>query len=77
MNKKKKINIVDTLDRIDFYQRGTQFVKIGNEAVQKAQEENRKLGIPSVYGRNGKIYFELPDGTITTESPWDSIKPKK
>jgi len=76
MTSHKKDNIVNALDNLELYQKVVQFTKIGNEAVHKAQEENRKLGIPSVYGRNGKVYFELPDGTITTESPWDSIKPK-
>ena len=51
-----------------------EFIQIGNKAVHEAQEENRKLGIPNVYGRNGKIYFEMPDGTITTESPWDKLE---
>lgn len=77
MKSNKKDNIVNALDNLELYQRVIQFTKIGNQAVHKAQEENRKLGIPNVYGKNGKIYFELPDGTITTESPWDSIKPKK
>jgi hypothetical protein len=42
----------------------------GNRAVKRAQEENRKLGIPNVYSKNGKLYFELPNGEITTEDPF-------
>lgn len=42
-------------------------LKLGNRAVKKAQENNRKKGIPNVYSINGKIIFELPDGTLTTE----------
>ena len=57
-------------------QRINEFIRIGNEAVHEAQEKNRKLGIPNVYGKNGKIYFEMPDGTITTESPWDKLEKK-
>lgn len=40
--------------------------KIGNRAVKKAQEENRRKGIPNVYSINGKIVFELPDGNLAT-----------
>ena len=43
-----------------------ELLKIGNRAVKKAQENNRKKGIPNVYCINGKIIFELPDGEITT-----------
>lgn len=41
-------------------------LKLGNRAVKKAQENNRKNGIPNVYCINGKIVFELPDGEFTT-----------
>ena len=68
---KKKSKAVEVLNNLELYQRVFQIVKIGNRAVHEAQEANRKLGIPNVYGRNGKVYFELPDGTITTESPWE------
>ncbi len=43
--------------------------KIGTRAVKKAQEENRKKGLPSVYSKNKKIYYELPDGTMTVNAP--------
>jgi len=42
-------------------------ITIGNRAVWKAQKESLKKGIPVVYCKDGKFYFELPDGTITTE----------
>lgn len=41
-------------------------MKIGNRAIKKAQEENRRKGIPNVYSINGKIIYELPNGTLTT-----------
>jgi hypothetical protein len=44
--------------------------RIGTEAVKRAQAENRRLGIPNAYSRNGTLYFELPDGTITQEDPF-------
>ena len=44
--------------------------RIGSDAGERAQEENRRLGIPNAYSRNGTLYFELPDGTITQEDPF-------
>ena len=42
-------------------------LKLGNRAIKKAQENNRKNGFPNVYCINGKIVFELPNGEITTK----------
>jgi hypothetical protein len=39
-------------------------LKIGNRAVKKAQENNWKKGLPNVYSKNKKIYYEYPDKTI-------------
>jgi hypothetical protein len=47
--------------------------RLGNEAIAKAQEENRRLGLPNVYSKEGTIYFQLPDGRITMEMP-ESLK---
>ena len=35
-----------------------EYQRIGNAAVHKAQEENRRLGIPNWYSINGKIVNE-------------------
>lgn len=43
--------------------------RLGNRGVKKAQEENRRLGIANVYFKNGKMYYQLPDGDITTKKP--------
>lgn len=43
--------------------------KLGNRGVRKAQEENRRLGIANMYYKNGKIYYQLPNGDITTKKP--------
>jgi len=59
---------------LEAYERLLRITRIGNRAVRKAQEENRKKGIPNVYARNGKPYYELPDGTITTISPFNETK---
>ena len=44
-------------------------LRIGNRAVRMAQDDNRRRGLPNVYSRNGRPYYELPDGTITSETP--------
>ena len=36
-------------------------LKIGNRAVKKAQELNWKKGLPNVYSKNKKIFFEFPN----------------
>ena len=54
---------------LEAYKQTREFLKIGNRAVRKAQEENRKKGIPNVYSYNGHIYYELPNGELTTEDP--------
>ncbi|MFH1562350.1 MAG: hypothetical protein ABIF11_02875 [Nitrospirota bacterium] len=43
--------------------------RIGNRAVKLAQEENRQKGLPNVYSKNKRLYYELPDGTITMKNP--------
>ncbi len=35
------------------------FQRIANDAVQKAQEENRSLGIPNWYSINGEIISDI------------------
>jgi len=44
-----------------------EITQIGNRAVRKAQEENRRLGISNVYSKRGYLYYQLPNGEITTE----------
>ena len=62
--------MVDKLDDLGIYQRAFDIQRIGNEAVEIALKENREKGIPIVFSRNGIIYYELPSGEITTESPF-------
>ena len=47
---------------------------IANRAVKRAQEENRKKGIPNVYDINGHLYYELPNGELTKEDPMQDKK---
>lgn len=44
-------------------------LRIANEAAAKARAENKALGIASPISINGKLYYELPDGTITDQKP--------
>jgi hypothetical protein len=47
-----------------------EMLRIGNRAVKIAQDKNRKKGIANVYVKNEKIYFELPNGKLTTTNPF-------
>jgi hypothetical protein len=60
---------VKKFDDLSLYQFASEVIRIGNQAVKKAQEENRRLGLPNVFTKNSKWYCELPNGEITTESP--------
>ena len=47
----------------------TKLLAIFNRAVRKAQDENRRNGVPNVYVVNGTLVWQLPDGSITTVDP--------
>jgi hypothetical protein len=53
----------------EIYERLIKITRIGNRAVKKAQEENRRRGLPNVYSKNKRLYYELPDGTMTMKNP--------
>jgi len=57
------------------HQLGGKFKRIGARAVQKARAENRRHGVPNVSCRDGVIYYELPDGTVTTTNPFPRRRP--
>lgn len=44
-------------------------LKIAAKATKEAQAKNLKNGIANVYSKNGQIFFQLPDGTITQQEP--------
>ncbi|MCY4401328.1 MAG: hypothetical protein OXD54_02015 [Candidatus Poribacteria bacterium] len=58
---------------LETYKQGRELLRIGNRAVKKAQEENRKKGIPNVYDINGHLYYELPNGELTKEDPMQNV----
>ena len=49
------------------YEQTMEIIRIGNRAVREAQAENHRLGLPNIYSRNGKIIYEMPDGTIVVK----------
>jgi hypothetical protein len=51
------------------YQFRDMVLRIGKKAVKEAQERSLKNGVPNVYSRNGKPYFEMPNGEITSVVP--------
>ena len=57
-----------------FYKRALELIAIGNRGVQAAMIENRKKGLPNVFGIDDKIYYRMPDGTITMKSPFRKKK---
>jgi hypothetical protein len=44
-------------------------MQIASKAVKEAQKQSLKNGVANVYSKNKKLYFQLPDGTITQEVP--------
>ena len=55
---------------LELYKEAIEWQRIANAAVREAQMENRKRGIPNVYSWNGKLYYELPNGELSTEDPF-------
>ncbi len=46
-----------------------EIVRVGNRAVAKAQENNRRLGVPNVYSVNGQLYYETSSGRLSATDP--------
>ncbi|MBT6843845.1 MAG: hypothetical protein HOA17_08645 [Candidatus Melainabacteria bacterium] len=68
-----KREIVESFDDIEIYKNSAFMNKIAVQAMQEEKEKNKRLGIPSSFMQNGKIFYELADGTITAEQPWDKV----
>lgn len=62
---------VDQLNEDDMIQ------TIANNAVREAQKKSLENGVPNVYSKNGVIYYQLPDGKITMEDPFEKGKLKE
>ena len=53
------------------------FQQIATDAVDEAQRKSFENGIPNVYSKNGVLYFQLPDGTITMDNPFEKGELKR
>ena len=47
---------------------------VASKAVKEAQKKSLENGVANVYSKNGQIYFQLPDGTITQTKPMEYTK---
>ena len=70
----KKPIIVNSFDDIDIYKLDLFINKVGNAAMSEEKKRFKEMKVPAAFMYNGKILYELPDGTITPESPWGSDK---
>ena len=61
---------ISSLRNLEFYKRAMEFIAIGNRGVNSAIRENERKGLPNVIGIQNKIYYRMPDGTMTTKSPF-------
>ncbi len=62
--------IKNSLLPVSTYSKIDELLRIGSVAVSKAQDESRRLGVPNVYSINGRLYFELPSGELSTDDPY-------
>ncbi len=52
----------------EFYKKSFNMLRLANRGAKKAQEENRKLGLPNVYSLEGRIVYVYPNGTVQVRS---------
>ncbi|MEM8525937.1 MAG: hypothetical protein AAGG68_14965 [Bacteroidota bacterium] len=60
---------VRKLTNDNLYMELQSILRIASQAAAKARLENRKYGIPRIFSKNQKLYFELENGKLTTERP--------
>jgi len=61
---------VNKIDDLELYQEAFNIQELGNKAVKKALKENEELKIPSVFSKEGVIYYKLPTGEVTSVNPF-------
>ncbi|HHE38368.1 MAG TPA: hypothetical protein ENL20_07320 [Candidatus Cloacimonetes bacterium] len=59
--------------KIENYELLIEMTKVFQKAIKKAQQSHRDKGIPNVYSKNGRIVWELPDGSYINKNPFDRI----
>jgi len=57
------------LENIETFRRADELVSVFRSAVRKAQAESRQLSVANVYSLNGQLYYELPNGEYSRQSP--------
>jgi hypothetical protein len=60
---------VNSFENLEIYKWASEMQCIANESIRRVKEENKRLGLPLVYSFNGRIVYEMPDGTLTYENP--------
>ena len=63
---------VQKLDSLSAYQTASYYTYLFSKAVKEAKEINRQNGLPNDFVINGKRYYELPNGDITTKNPLET-----
>ncbi len=63
------MKVVNRIENEGLYELMREVVRIGNQAVMKAKEENKRYGIPDFFSKNGIIYYVLENGELTTKKP--------
>ncbi|EDN66022.1 hypothetical protein BGP_3545 [Beggiatoa sp. PS] len=66
-----------SMDNEEFYQLRNFILKSGNYSVKKVQENSLKKGIPNVYSKNEMLYYELPNGEMTSKVPQVYLEEKR
>lgn len=49
------------IERIETYRQAAEIHRIATRAVRKAQEGSRRLNVPNVYSRDGRLYYDRPE----------------
>ena len=62
-------NLGVNLMKKKIYENALEHLRIGKRAVRLAQEDNREKGLPNVYSDGKNTYYQLPDGTFTSQTP--------
>lgn len=62
--------VENTLITAETYATIDELVRLGSIAVNDAQNESRRLGVPNVYSINGRIYYEMPTGELSCVDPY-------
>ena len=58
----------------NLFKEALEFAAICNRGVQLAMIDSKKRKIPTVFGIMDMVFYRLPDGSITTKSPFKKRK---